>query len=247
MKYCQYCGTELNDSAIFCSRCGKDASPASPQTNTYRRTGNLSRKQQKLINQLSARLKINGIVWIGVASLQILAGVFGAWFTLFVGALNMWSAITDIKNSKQILSNPYGIVAAYEPLTNPIIILIYNLLIGGVIGVIGSIYYLVFVRGFVMKHKQEFLAIERNETDEEEHTNTNSQNHAQNTVYITAQEARIGVQKDVFIHEAQRTLKVKIPGSIRDGSTLVLRNVRVNANNGQTVQRDVHVRVYIRN
>ncbi|MBO5879868.1 MAG: hypothetical protein J6Q68_04890, partial [Clostridia bacterium] len=95
-----------------------------------------------------------------VASLQILIGLCGAWFTLIVGVLNIISAIKDIQSSKNILTNPNGIVAAHEPLTNPIIVLVYNIVIGGLFGVAGSIYYLIFVRGYVMENKEQFLAME---------------------------------------------------------------------------------------
>ena len=47
-----------------------------------------------------------------------------------------------------------------KPLTGPIITLIYNLLIGGVIGVAGSIYYFAAVRGYVMENEQAFLELE---------------------------------------------------------------------------------------
>ena len=45
-------------------------------------------------------------------------------------------------------------------MTMPIIVLVYNLLVGGVIGVAGSIYYFVAVRGYIMEHKNEFIDLE---------------------------------------------------------------------------------------
>ena len=159
MKYCRYCGTKLNDDANFCSRCAKPTSQAQKEPHKTQTTTK-THSNQELINTLSSRLNMCGIIWIVVASLQILIGLCGAWFTLIVGVLNIISAIKDIQSSKNILTNPNGIVAAHEPLTNPIIVLVYNILIGGIFGVAGSIYYLIFVRGFIMENKAQFLAME---------------------------------------------------------------------------------------
>ena len=62
--------------------------------------------------------------------------------------------------SKVLLKNPKGIIAKFEPLTGPIITLIYNLIIGGVIGVVGSIYYFVAIRNYVMENKQFFASFD---------------------------------------------------------------------------------------
>ena len=62
--------------------------------------------------------------------------------------------------SKTLLENPTGIVAKFEPLTGPIITLIYNLIIGGVIGVVGSIYYFVAIRNYVMENKRSFCDLD---------------------------------------------------------------------------------------
>ena len=43
----------------------------------------------------------------------------------------------------------------------PIITLVYNLIFGGVIGVGGSIYYLVAIRKFVLGNKERFALIEK--------------------------------------------------------------------------------------
>ena len=147
MKFCTHCGTELVDDALFCSNCGNQVA-AAPMA------------KSELLNKLSERLKINGIIWIVIAVIQILIGLGGAWFTLIVGVLNIVSAVKDMNYSKEVLQNPAGIVANFESLTSPIITLAYNLVIGGVIGVVGSIYYFIALRGFVMENKNAFLAME---------------------------------------------------------------------------------------
>ena len=171
MKYCTKCGRQLFDEAVICPGCG---CPAAPVPNAYSAPNpyyaptpysapnaySAPAPQNFLLTKLSERIKTNGIIWIVIAVLQILIGLSGAWFTLIVGVLNIVSAVKDMNYSKAVLTNPNGIVSNYESLTSPIITLVYNLVIGGVIGVVGSIYYFVALRGFVMENKNAFLALE---------------------------------------------------------------------------------------
>lgn len=95
-----------------------------------------------------------------IAIIQILLGIFANWFVLIVGVLNLVSSIQDICYSKEFRAKPIGIVRRVKPLAGPIITLIYNLLIGGIIGIAGSIFYFVAVRGYVLENEQAFLEIE---------------------------------------------------------------------------------------
>lgn len=150
MKYCTHCGKELLDEAVICMGCGCPTGPVrgsrfsfAPETN--------------LLEKLSTRIMTNAIIWIVIAAIQLLVGVWGEWwFLLIVGALNMISAIQDVSYSKRVVNDPAGIVGKFEPVAGPIITLVYNLLIGGVIGVIGSIYYFVGIRNFVMENRSAF-------------------------------------------------------------------------------------------
>lgn len=163
MKFCTNCGKQLSDEAAFCSVCGKPVSaPMAPAYTPVAPAYAPVQSNADLVNKLSERVKMNGIIWIVIAVIQILVGLLGAWFTLIVGVLNIISAIKDLQYSKTVLQNPTGIVATFEPLASPIITLAYNLVIGGVIGVVGSIYYFVALRGFVMENKNAFLALEQN-------------------------------------------------------------------------------------
>lgn len=151
MKYCTHCGKEIMDEAVVCVNCGCPVEGTASVTQT---------SAGDLLTKLSERVKINGIIWLVIAVLQIIAGITGAWFVLIVGVLNIISAIKDINYSKTLLEHPTGIINAYEPLTGPIITFVYNLVIGGVIGVVGSIYYFVAIRNFVMENKNTFSEIE---------------------------------------------------------------------------------------
>ena len=145
MKYCTHCGKELFDEAVICTGCGCAVEGAAPITDS-----------NALLQQLSQKLNTNAIIWIVIGCLQILGGIFINWFMLVVGVLNIISSVNDMSYSKTVLENPSGIVARFEPLTAPIITLVYNLVIGGVIGVVGSIYYFLGIRSFVMENKDAF-------------------------------------------------------------------------------------------
>lgn len=147
MKFCTHCGKELLDEAVICTGCG---CPVENQTSIN------TNEKDKLLQQLSQKLNTNAIIWLVIGALQILGGIFINWFLLIVGVLNIISSVNDMKYSKEVLENQNGIVAKFEPLTGPIITLVYNLVIGGVIGVVGSIYYFIGIRNFVMENKVAF-------------------------------------------------------------------------------------------
>ena len=145
MKFCTKCGKELFDEAVICPGCGCAVSAAPAQT-----------KRADLIHKLTEKVKNNAIIWLVIGILQVLAGVFGEWLVLIVGVLNIVSSVQDMNYSKQLPENPTGIIQKFEPLTGPIITLVYNLVLGGVVGVIGSIYYFVGIRNFVMENRAAF-------------------------------------------------------------------------------------------
>jgi hypothetical protein len=157
MKYCTKCGKELFDEAVICPGCGCPTGPMpAPVTSSY------TTSSHDLVLKLSERMKTSGIIWIVIAVIQIIIGLCGTILPLVIGVLNIISAVKDMNYSKAILEDPRGIVSNFEPITSPIITLVYNLIIGGVIGVAGSAYYFIALRSFVMEHKEAFLALENN-------------------------------------------------------------------------------------
>lgn len=147
-KFCMYCGAEVGENAVICVKCGCPVKK-SPVT-----------EKKNIVTELSEKMKINGIIWLCVAGVQILLGIFVHWALLIIAALNIISGIMDLKFSKTILDKPVDIVKTIEPMTGPIVTLVYNVVVGAVIGVAGSIYYLTAIRSFVMTNKEEFLEIE---------------------------------------------------------------------------------------
>lgn len=153
--YCMHCGKELLDEAVFCPSCGCAVGGQNvPNENNQTVDGT------RLLNTLSQRLNTNGIIWLFIGILQILGGIFINWFLLIVGVLNIVSSIQDMQYSKTLLEKPSGIVAKFEPIVGPVITLVYNLVIGGVIGVVGSIYYFIAIRNYVMENKQFFESLD---------------------------------------------------------------------------------------
>ena len=159
-KFCVHCGNEVNENAVVCLKCGC----AIPQTQSFtngQTAGSPFCAQPNIVTAVAQRIQTNGIIWSVIGGVQILLGLTVNWILLIVGVLNLVSSIQDINYSKNFPMNPVGIVNKVKPLTGPIITLVYNLVIGGVIGIAGSIYYFIAVRNYVLENEQAFLEIER--------------------------------------------------------------------------------------
>ena len=156
VRYCTHCGNEVSENAIVCVKCGC----AIPRASTQSSQAGSPFASASIVDTITQRIKTNGIIWIVIAGIQILMGISLNWILLIVGVLNLISSIQDLNYSKEFPNNPVGIVAKMKPLGGAIVVLIYNLVIGGIIGVAGSIYYLVAVRGYVLENEQAFLEIE---------------------------------------------------------------------------------------
>ena len=158
MKYCQHCGTELEDTTKFCSHCGKNTIEEEAEKKESEPKVQIS-TDEDIVKTLSQRLQTNSTIWMIIGIAQIVIGI-GTILPLVVGILNIMSASKEKKNTERILTDPTGIVSEYEPIEGPIITLAYNLLFGGVFGVAGSIYHLICIRQYVVDNKEKFLEIE---------------------------------------------------------------------------------------
>ena len=144
MKFCKNCGYGLENDVPVCVNCNSEMN----EENTL--------SDNKLV-VLSDRIKINSIIWLVIGICQALC-LFSP-LTVVVGVLNIISAVKGIKWSKDIFHYRVGLVNAYSPMVASIITLVYNLIFGGVVGVIGSIYYFICIRGYVMENKDYFNAL----------------------------------------------------------------------------------------
>ena len=150
--YCTYCGKEIMANAAFCIHCGCAVSSTQNTQNGM--------SSGELVYELSKRVKVNAIIWFCVAGLQIIIGFIFNWIFLIPGALNIISACMDLQFSKKVLTDQTGVIQKYEPIAGPVITAVYNLLIGGVVGVAGSVYYFVAIRQFVLNNRRAFETLE---------------------------------------------------------------------------------------
>lgn len=126
------------------------------------------KKVRKLITQLSQKNQTNAIIWGALGVVQIIIAMCtityygfatGIW-TLVVGILNVYSGYKDFTYSKDLLKKPVAIISRYESATPIVVALIYNLIFGGIIGIVGSLYE-ISIRNFVLNNKTEFEQAEK--------------------------------------------------------------------------------------
>ncbi len=164
--FCPKCGNEVPENQKFCPQCGT----------------NLASPGGALIEGLIKKIKLDSYVWFGIAAMQVIIGLYNLYvgFTLnsfylngttniisgvvvlAIAAVNAITAKKDLDYCKEVPNSPVGIVAKYKPIKGLIITLAYNLLLGGYIGVVGSVFGFL-TRKYVLDHEAEFLALEQAE------------------------------------------------------------------------------------
>lgn len=179
IRFCSGCGAEVSGSADVTNN---SSAPNNQGANNYQNSYNSQNAfnnsnnynaqmpynnafnpntPESLLRTLSERYKINAIIWFIIAGIQVILGITINWILLIVAALNIVAAVQDLNYSKNILIQPQGIVNKEKPLVGSIAVLVYNLFFGGILGVAGSIYYLVGIRNFVMTNANAFMALEQ--------------------------------------------------------------------------------------
>lgn len=184
--YCPECGAKVKGNEKFCPTCGAAVSGTGREDGTaFGRPAKRGMAEGVLVQQLSKKVRVEAIVWCVIAAIQVLIGfslinegsqldtlgsVFGianagaersgmGVAILIVAAVNFYVCSKNFKYSKEVLDHPVGVVKKYRPLAGLVINLIYNLVVGGVIGVVGSVFWFI-TRSFVMNNEKEFEAIE---------------------------------------------------------------------------------------
>lgn len=160
--FCSSCGADLAEGATFCDKCGTRVADenVNPNSTGAVEPSNTPNSSKVLIDTICQRLQINGIIWIVIGSVQIYIGLTVQWFVMVIGLLNILCAIVDLTIAKNFPQKPVGLIKRSKPLAGHIFILIYNLFVGGVIGVVGSIYYLLAVRQYVINNEAAFRKME---------------------------------------------------------------------------------------
>ena len=180
MRHCRRCGKELRDDAVMCFGCGLVGDE--PTFNAE-----LNDNQKFTLNTLYEKMASAAKFWRGVSIFQFIGAAVYFILMLFVdfafitntlalaiiGALNWRASSTELEFLENIKKKPVGIIAHFESITNILVAFIYNLVFGGIIGVIGSVLdYL--TRNYVINNKAAFAEIEA--TENRQGTPTPNQN-----------------------------------------------------------------------
>jgi len=129
----------------------------------------------ELLRKLSLMMRISAFLWIVIGILQIVLGGLTVLsqihegnfsfsniyvFIFFIGVVNLSFSMKNWKFATSILHIPTGILGRFKPLWGSIAALVYNLLFGAVVGVVGVAYELT-IRAFVMRRKEQFIQLEQ--------------------------------------------------------------------------------------
>lgn len=109
-----------------------------------------------LLYKLRIRLDTSAIIWAVVGVLQIVLGIYLQKRLIVAGVFNIIYALSNSAYSQDLLKCPSEIVLRFKSLLIPLFVLFYNIAFGAGMGVIGSVYYFVFIKRFVAKNKKYF-------------------------------------------------------------------------------------------
>ncbi len=148
--YCKSCGAALTGSSMYCPSCGQRLT-SDGQLGAD--TGGIVILPNETTNWLSRRVQANGIVWLLISLYQIIVGILliGVGYGVAMIACGVWNIIQSILNlrfSRQILhcDNLDQARAILQSIDNSkgvtVFFLFVNLLAGGVLGMIGCIFWL---------------------------------------------------------------------------------------------------------
>lgn len=164
---CSECGKEYSDKAFACPNCGNPthttATPIPTQNQPQYATATQYQMNIPAVSPYAEKLAIkeqtSGIIWTVIAAIQVIIGISGLWITLYIAVLNGFTAWGCFQKAKKV-RNPYiGMVNEYEKqLTSLIIALVYNAVLGGIIGVAGNIFDLI-TRNYVLTNRAVFESI----------------------------------------------------------------------------------------
>lgn len=148
--YCKSCGTTLSGNSMVCPSCGQQLTT---DGQLGADTGGIVILPNETTNWLSRRVQANGIVWFLIALYQIIVGIFltgvGYGFAMIAcGVWNIVQSMLDLHFSKQILhcdndAYAHAIIRSIDHSKGVTILFLFlNLAIGGVLGVVGCIFWL---------------------------------------------------------------------------------------------------------
>ena len=139
-KKCPYCQEYINIRAKKCKHCGEWLIPKE-NSKAYR---------EEIIKKIANFQHIANIIWLVIAILQILSIIL-----IIAGIWNLIAIISKWKLPKRILERDVFLPSEYESITGLIIILVVNLLLGGVLGVV-LVGFDFYIRGLVLDNRNLF-------------------------------------------------------------------------------------------
>ena len=171
--FCPKCGKEVFENADFCSACGSSVGATQQVQSTV--SSQQAADWDLLKVQLSSKVKTQAMIWLIIGLIQVL--IYGPlliyvaleiWWeypiygisVMAIGIANICFSIKNFEYSKTVLIKPVGVVEKYKPIGGLICNLIYNLFLGGILGVFGSIYAFV-LRSFVVNNSLKFREMEK--------------------------------------------------------------------------------------
>ena len=148
--YCKSCGATLTGNSMYCPSCGQKLTFDGQM---HSDTVGIVKLPNETTNWLSRRVQANGIVWLLIALYQIIVGILliGLGYGVAMIACGVWNiiqSILDLRFSKQILhcdndAYAHAIIQSIDRSKGVTIFFLFlNLLAGGVLGVIGCIFWL---------------------------------------------------------------------------------------------------------
>ena len=118
----------------------------------------------KTLNQLIGKMRTSATIWTIIGLIQLVCGLFTIVFgyglaTIIIGIWNLVQAGRVRKAAKKYSEDPKGIVAYVDAQSSGILALIINLVLGAIIGIIGSIYD-ISTHNFALSHRNELMEID---------------------------------------------------------------------------------------
>ncbi|HBF33219.1 TPA: hypothetical protein DDW35_01520 [Candidatus Sumerlaeota bacterium] len=146
--FCVHCGKQIADAAVLCVGCGCPVTPL----NSLETTGSLGEEDAlTFVRRVADYEMISAILWLVLAIFQIFS-IVGA----IAGLWNLFAAFSRFAIVKRIRQRDASVPAAYESMTQLIIIGVINLFLGGVIGIV-FVAFDFFIRDQILKNKQVFF------------------------------------------------------------------------------------------
>lgn len=96
----------------------------------------MTQSDEHTIRRINDYLRISGILWIILGVLQI-ASICAFWLPgPLIGAWNMYAGFTNLKAADRVLARDATIPQQFEGIAGLILIAVFNLVLGGVIGIL---------------------------------------------------------------------------------------------------------------